>query len=170
MNRLPPALSIFWFLLLTLIPAAWAQAPAPAQTQLPAATRQDRVEVVATRIPELPEQVPLALEVITGEELRDRGVTDLKGALALAAVVEIAPGGDGGPASAVPEFWGLKEFDAFLLVVDDVHWGGAFNPAVAALSLTDVERIEILRGPAPAMRKARDRKPGPTHGRAEAPV
>ncbi|MEZ5285905.1 MAG: hypothetical protein R2712_14080 [Vicinamibacterales bacterium] len=27
--------------------------------------------------------------------------------------------------------------------------GGAFNPALTALSLRDVERVEILRGPAP---------------------
>ena len=54
-----------------------------------------------------------------------------------------------GPQVPVPEFWGLREFDAFLLVVDDVPWGGAFNPDLASLSLRDVERIEILRGPAP---------------------
>ena len=49
----------------------------------------------------------------------------------------------------MPEIWGLREFDAFLLVVDGIPWGGAFNPAVASLSLQDIERIEILRGPAP---------------------
>ena len=57
--------------------------------------------------------------------------------------------GDAGPAGAVPEFWGLREFDAFLLVVDDVPWGGAFNPALTTLNLRDVDRIEVLRGPAP---------------------
>jgi len=46
---------------------------------------------------------------------------------------------------------GLREFDAFLLVVDDVPWGGAFNPALATLDLTDVDRIEILRGAAPVL-------------------
>jgi iron complex outermembrane receptor protein len=69
----------------------------------------------------------------------------------LAAGVFIAPGGDGGPASSVPEFWGLKEFDAFLLVVDGVPWGGAFNPALSSLSLEGVERIEVQRGAAPVM-------------------
>ena len=53
--------------------------------------------------------------------------------------------------SSVPEFWGLKEFDAFLLVVDGVPWGGAFNPALSTLDLNDVERIEVQRGPAPVM-------------------
>jgi len=89
------------------------------------------VEVVATRVPEAPHDVPASIEVINGDDLRARGATSLRDALALAAGVAIAPGGDNGPASAVPEIWGLREFDAFLLVVDDIPWGGAFNPAVA---------------------------------------
>ena len=43
----------------------------------------------------------------------------------------------------------MREFDAFLLVVDDIPWGGAFNPDLATLSLHDVARIEVLRGSAP---------------------
>src|SRR5689334_15710010 len=107
------------------------------------------VEIVATRIPEAPHEVPASIEVISGADLRARGARSLSDALSLAAGVAIAPGGDAGPASAVPEFWGLREFDAFLLVVDGVPWGGALNPAIATASLRDVERIEILRGPAP---------------------
>ena len=107
------------------------------------------VEIVATRIPESPHSVPASIEVISGADLRARGVKSLKDALSLAAGVAIAPGGDAGPASAVPEFWGLREFDAFLLVVDGVPWGGALNPDIATLNLRDVDRIEILRGPAP---------------------
>src|SRR5262245_36392131 len=90
------------------------------------------VEVVATRITESPHEVPASIEVISGEDLRARGAMSLRDALSLAAGVAIAPGGDLGPAGAVPEFWGLREFDAFLLVVDDVPWGGALNPDVAS--------------------------------------
>ena len=107
------------------------------------------LEVVATRRPEQPHNVPASIEVISGADLRARGAVTLRDALALAAGVAIAPGGDGGPASSVPEFWGLREFDAFLLVVDGIPWGGALNPALATLNLTDVERVEVLRGPAP---------------------
>ena len=107
------------------------------------------VEVVATKVPEAPHDVPASIEVISGDELRGMGARNLRDALSLAAGVEVAPGGDAGPASAVPEFWGLREFDAFLLVVDGVPLGGAFNPALTALNLRDVERIEVVRGAAP---------------------
>jgi iron complex outermembrane receptor protein len=109
------------------------------------------VEVTATRFPEDPGKVPSSITVYSAKELADRGATDLRSALALASGVFIASGGDGGPASSVPEFWGLKEFDAFLLVVDGVPWGGAFNPALSTLSLEGVERIEVQRGAAPVL-------------------
>lgn len=115
----------------------------------PAPTTIAPVSVVATRIPEAPHDIPASIEIITGTDLRARGVTSLRDALSMAAGITIAPGGDNGPASATPEMWGLREFDAFLLVVDGIPWGGAFNPSVSSLSLRDVDHIEILRGPAP---------------------
>jgi iron complex outermembrane recepter protein len=131
-----------------LAAAAFAQTSAP-----PAAPPEvsETIQVTATRIPEEILDVPASITVIPGDELADRGVTDLASALALAGGVSIAPGGDGGPASSVPELMGLKEFDAFLLVVDGVPWGGAFNPALSTLDLTNVDRIEILRGSAPVL-------------------
>lgn len=125
-------------------PPAVQETPAPKPRVV-----QETVEVTATRLPEAPSEIPASIEVFTGDELRARGARDLRSALSLAIGVEIAPGGDAGPASAVPDFWGLKEFDAFLLVVDGAPWGGAFNPALTSLNLTDIERIEVLRGPAP---------------------
>src|SRR5450432_446789 len=109
------------------------------------------IEVTATRIPEPADRVPAYISVLRGEDLRARHITDVRGALALAAGVESPSGGDAGPASAVPSFWGLHEFDAFLLVVDGVPLGGAFNPAIPDLDLKDVERIEVLKGSAPVM-------------------
>src|SRR5438105_1357988 len=54
------------------------------------------VEVVATRIPEAPHEVSASIEVISGADLRARGATSLKDALALATGIAIAPGGDAG--------------------------------------------------------------------------
>src|SRR4029077_19364419 len=105
----------------------------------------------ATRIAEDIDTIPASVTIVTAEDLRNRGARDLRAALRLAAGVDIAPGGDAGPASFVPELWGLRELDAFLLVVDGVPWGGAFNPGLSTLDMPDVDRIEVLRGSAPVM-------------------
>jgi outer membrane receptor protein involved in Fe transport len=109
------------------------------------------VVVTATRVPEPIDRVPAAISVVSGAELRARGANNLAQALSLVSGIEAPAGGDAGPSSAVPSFWGLHEFDAFLLVVDDVPWGGAFNPAIATLDFTNTERIEVLKGAAPVM-------------------
>src|SRR5947207_8620670 len=128
-----------------------AVAPAPVQGASPSPsptappTRAEYVEVTAKGLHEEVDTVPAMVTVITGAELRGRAATDLRDAVSAVAGVDVAPGGDGGPASSVPEFWGLKEFDAFLLVSDDVPWGGAFNPALTTVSLEDVDHVEIDR-------------------------
>lgn len=111
----------------------------------------EQIEVTATRIPEPVSDVPADVTIVSGKELRARHATTLREALALVPGVEAPPGGDAGPASAVPSIWGLHEFDAFLLVVDGVPWGGAFNPAISTLDLANVERIEVLKGSAPVI-------------------
>ena len=140
--------------LLSCVASAAAQAPTAAPTPAPTPpppAYAESLQVTATRLPEHVDEVPASIQVITDQELRDRGATDLASALALAAGVDVAPGGDGGPSSSVPEFYGLREFDAFLLVVDGVPWGGAFNPALPTLDLRDVDHIEVQRGPAPVL-------------------
>jgi iron complex outermembrane receptor protein len=112
---------------------------------------QETVEVTATRLPEKPIEIPASVQIVSGEELERRQARTLGDALALVMGVSVAPGGDGGPASSVPEMMGLREFDAFLLVVDDVPWGGAFNPALVTLDMTNVDRIEVVRGSAPVL-------------------
>ena len=135
-----------------LLPLILLSRVASAQAaQDPAKAPGATVSVTATKFLEDPAKLPASLTVVTGQELADRGIRDLRSALALVAGVQIAPGGDNGPASAIPALWGLKEFDAYLLVVDGVPWGGAFNPALGSLDLTDVERIEVQRGAAPVM-------------------
>jgi len=111
----------------------------------------DVITVTATRIPEPLDQIPATLSVVSGEELRARDARNLASALSLVSGVEAPAGADAGPSSAVPSFWGLHEFDAFLLVMDEVPWGGAYNPAITTLNLTDVERIEVLKGAAPVL-------------------
>jgi iron complex outermembrane receptor protein len=109
------------------------------------------VTITATRIPEPIDRIPADISVVSGDELRARDSRTMASALSLVSGVEAPAGGDAGPSSAVPAFWGLHEFDAFLLVMDEVPWGGAFNPAITDLNLNDIERIEVLKGAAPVM-------------------
>src|SRR5215467_14562954 len=107
------------------------------------------VQVTATRFGEPIQEVPGAISVVTGEEIRARGAMDLRTALVLLGGVSVAPGGDAGPAAAVPGLLGVREVDDLLLLIDGVPAGGAFIPQVEAVSLNNVERIEMLRGAAP---------------------
>lgn len=117
--------------------------------ETPVVAEMDTVRVTATWAPVPASKLPETLTVVQGEELRRRGARDLRSALALVSGVEAVPGGDSGPAGSVPALWGLREFDAFLLVVDGIPWGGAFIPNLPTVDLNDVDRIEVLRGPAP---------------------
>jgi iron complex outermembrane recepter protein len=139
-----------WVVALTLLGSAAALAAAEG-SDVSLGEPLTVVTVTATRIPEPIDRIPADIAVVSGAELRARDARDMASALALVAGVEAPAGGDAGPSSAVPSFWGLHEFDAFLLVMDDVPWGGAFNPAITTLNLNDVERIEVLKGSAPVM-------------------
>ena len=130
------------------------QPPAPSQQnqqnqQSQPSTFQDTVQVTATRFGEPVAEVPGSISVITGDEIRARGATDLRTALALLGGVSVAPGGDAGPAGAVPGLIGVREVDDLLLLIDGIPAGGAFIPQFEAISLNNVERIEVMRGAAP---------------------
>ena len=115
----------------------------------PAFADKPDITVTATRIPESAEKIPADIDVITGDSIRARGAQDLRGALVGASGIEVNPGGDAGPLGSVVASQGLAEMDAYLLIVDGIPYGGAFNPAIAALDLIDVSRIEVLKGAAP---------------------
>jgi outer membrane receptor protein involved in Fe transport len=110
---------------------------------------EETVQVTATRFGEPVAQVPGSIAVVTGDEIRARGATDLRSALSLLGGVSVAPGGDAGPAAAVPGLIGVREVDDLLLLVDGIPAGGAFVPQFEAISLNNVERIEVMRGAAP---------------------
>ena len=109
----------------------------------------DEIVVYGKKHPESLRRSAESVTVILGEELRLRGASTLAAALASVAGMQLAPGGDGGPASSVPALLGLREFDAFLLVVDGVPAGAAYTPTLTGLSLLGVERIEVIKGAAP---------------------
>jgi hypothetical protein len=53
------------------------------------------------------------------------------------------------PAAAIPGLLGVREVDDLLLLIDGIPAGGAFIPQIEAITLNNVERIEVLRGAAP---------------------
>ncbi len=149
MPRWTPSIALSAAVAASLSPFAL---PCVAQEEPEMPVASETIQVTATRTPEDVEVVPVSITVLDGADLRAKGATDLASALSLVGGVTVAPAaGDAGPAGAVPELWGLREVDAYLLVVDGVPRGGAFNPDLASLDLTGVERIEILRGSAPVM-------------------
>lgn len=109
----------------------------------------DAVQVTATRFGDTVQEVPASISIITSEELKARNVNDLRTALALLGGVNVALGGDAGPVAALPGLLGLREADDFLLLIDGIPAGGAFTPPFELVTLTNVERIEVLRGAAP---------------------
>jgi len=111
----------------------------------------DTVVVTATRTPEPVNQIPAEISVVPGTELNARSADSMATSMSLIPGVEAPSGGDAGPSSAVPSFWGLHEFDAFLLVVDGIPWGGAFNPGITTLDFTNAQTLEVMKGSAPVM-------------------
>ena len=152
MRRLPASkVAIAWLCGCGACHAATGSGAELVSQDTPVSGPLSTIVVTATRVPEPADRVPAAISVVSGSELRARGASDMATALSLVPGVEAPSGGDAGPSSAVPSFWGLHEFDAFLLVVDGVPWGGAFNPAITTLDFTDTQRVEVLKGAAPVL-------------------
>jgi outer membrane receptor protein involved in Fe transport len=123
------------------------QAGAAEDPGAPTPSVQETVVVSATRGDELETEIPGQATVITGEELRRENVKTL--ADALQNVVGLDTGGGSDNGSRLPNIglWGLKEFDALLVMIDGVPAGGPFSPSLSQINVEDIERIEIVKGP-----------------------
>jgi len=110
-------------------------------------TQLEELVVTATRIPTPPDAVVSSVTTITGDELRRRGVRFVQDALRQvpgAAVVQL--GSYGGVSSL---FLRGGESDYVKVLIDGVpvnQSGGSYN--WANLTTANVDRIEVLRGPA----------------------
>src|SRR5579862_3998641 len=81
----------------------------------------------------------VGVSVITGDELRTRGITDLGAALQIIADATPASGDDAGTAATFPGLLGSREVDDYLLVVDGVPLGSTLVPPFETVDLADVE-------------------------------
>jgi vitamin B12 transporter len=110
-------------------------------------TRIAPVVVTATRVPISAAAAPATVTVITGEELRLRGVTSLASALQTVPGLTFAQNGSFGATTSL--FLRGGETKYVKVLVDGVPMndpGGAMD--FSALTTDNVERIEIVRGPA----------------------
>jgi iron complex outermembrane receptor protein len=135
------------FITIGSIVAASASAqnsPPPLPTPAPV---RENVVVSASRGPEIETEIPGQATVITGEELRRRNARTLADALQDVVGLDTGDGSDNGSRLPNIGLWGLKEFDALLVMVDGVPVGGPFNPSLSQISVEDIDRIEIVKGP-----------------------
>jgi len=118
----------------------------PVQAQQADTVRLDEVVVTATRLPTRVGATAAAVTVITGEELRLRGVRHVTDALRAVPGVSVAQ--SAGPGALTTVFMRGGESDYVQVLVDGVQVndaGGLYN--WAHLRVEDVERIEVVRGP-----------------------
>jgi outer membrane receptor protein involved in Fe transport len=122
--------------------------PTALLAQVPVRTGTASTMVVsATKVEEDSLDVAAPVSVVSGDELRRRGAKTVAEALQDVAGLDTGNGSDNGSRLANIGVWGLKEFDALLVTVDGVPAGGPFNPSLAQISVEDVDRIEIVKGP-----------------------
>ena len=127
---------------LALARATSAQAPTPRDT-----ARLGAVVVTATRLPTPIGSAPAAVTVLSGDDLRARGIVRLADALREVPGAAVVQSGSAGAATSL--FLRGAESDYTKVLIDGVpvnNPGGAFD--FAHLMLDDVERVEIVRGPA----------------------
>jgi len=133
---------------LLLAASTLVQLPAPALAQTPADTfRLPELVVTATKVASPRAAVPAHVTVLSGTELQAQGITRVVDALRAQpglAVVQLGP-----PGAVASVFLRGGESDYVQVLVDGVQVndpGGAYD--WAHLTTADIDRIEIVRGPA----------------------
>ncbi len=118
-----------------------------------AATALPETIVTATRVPTALERVPASITVITRQQIEERGHATLAEALSAVPGLRLAP--SGGPGQQASAFLRGNSSRSVLVLLDGVplndpsEANGAFN--FGNDLLFDVERIEVLRGPASSL-------------------
>ncbi|MCH6547345.1 MAG: TonB-dependent receptor [Gemmatimonadetes bacterium] len=110
-------------------------------------TRLEDVTVTATRIPVSANALASSVTVLQGADLHAQGIRNVLDALRSVPGLNIVQGGSFGAATSL--FLRGGESDYVQVLVDGVPVndpGGSYN--LANLTTTNVERIEVLRGPA----------------------
>jgi vitamin B12 transporter len=118
-----------------------------AQAISPDTARIAPIVVTATRAPLGQRELPVAVTIIRGEDLRLRGVTSVAEALTDVSSAYVAQSGSAGAQTSLFLRGGESKYVKVLIdgvPVNDP--GGAYD--FASLTTDNVERIEVVRGPA----------------------
>lgn len=138
-----PAGLAFWAAGLGLIPAISVLASGPDDTP----DLKEEIVVTATRGETKASQVGSTVTVLEGDDLRERGFSNVAEALRSSPGLEVAR--SGGPGQITSVFLRGGSSSQTLVLLDGIRLNssttGAFD--FADLSLDEVERIEIVRGP-----------------------
>lgn len=122
-------------------------AATPLRAQQADTVALDELVVTATRVAVPRAAVPAAVTVLTGEALRERGVTHALDALRLTPSLHVIQSGSYGATTSL--FLRGGESDYVQVLVDGVPLNEPGGRAdLANLSADEIERIEIVRGPA----------------------
>lgn len=115
-----------------------------------AQTKTETVVVTATRVPEPMGAAMRDLTVIYADALRESGVVDVVDALRLVPGLELSQSGPGATPSI---FMRGANSNQTLILVDGHRIGSSFSglSAVQHLTVDQIERIEVLRGPAASL-------------------
>ncbi len=129
------------------IPLAFVVATGKLRAQQSDTTKLAPTVVTATRVPIATAASPATVAVVTGDELRVRGVTSIADALRSMAGVTLAQSGSFGGVTSLFLRGGESKYVKVLIdgvPVNDP--GGAFD--FGSLTIDNVDRIEVVRGPA----------------------
>jgi outer membrane receptor for ferrienterochelin and colicins len=123
---------------------------AAAEGSAPSTEPEDLVVVTATRLPLPVTEIPAAVAVVEGETVRKAGVTDLGGALQLAPAVQV-PAKGGPEAATFARLQGASSAQVQVLVDGRPVNNGLSSVDLSLIPVMDVERIEVVQGPASAL-------------------
>lgn len=111
----------------------------------------EEIVVTARHVTENLQTTPISISAVTAADLDARGVTDIAGLASSAPNVTLGEGTGGFGKSAVAYIRGVGQHDALPafepavgFYLNDVYHGTLFG---APLELTDIDHVEILRGP-----------------------
>ena len=136
--------------LFVAVVAAWAAAPQLGRAQAPTAERPEVIVVTSSMIPQPRRQIGTAVSVIDFDDIELRGYTDVADVLRTQTGIGVSNSGGPGKATAV-RIRGEESFRT-VLIIDGVRALDPSAPQVAPsfeslLTTSDLQRIEILRGP-----------------------